>query len=126
MLSTEYSNPAVEDLIRLLRRGRFDLSTEKHLQAGVEQVLSAEGVRFEREKGLSDRDIPDFLVSGGIVIECKLHKKARKMEVYRQLCRYAEHADVTAIILASNISMGLPTDINGKPTFVASLSHGWL
>jgi hypothetical protein len=42
------------------------------------------------------------------------------------LCRYAEHPEVKALILASNVSMGLPEEINGKPVFAASLSAGWI
>jgi hypothetical protein len=60
------------------------------------------------------------------VIECKMHGKSRKMEVFRQLSRYAAHADVTAIVLASNMSIGLPPDIAGKPLYSASISRGWL
>lgn len=114
------------EIVRLLQRHRFDLSTEKHLQEGVQKAFDAAGVSFEREKRLSSTDIPDFFVKGGIVVECKMRKKAKKMEVYRQLSRYAEHKEVTTIILASNLSIGLPAEIQGKPVYSASLSHGWL
>lgn len=116
----------VQDVVRLLRRSRLDLSSEKHLQEGIDSLLKAAGVRFEREKRLSERDIPDFLVAGGIVIECKMRKKARKVVVYKQLCRYAEHDAVTALILATNMSIGIPPEIIGKPIYIASLSEGWL
>ncbi|WP_199028838.1 hypothetical protein [Ralstonia sp. ASV6] len=121
----EHNTIAVE-IVQLLQRCRFDLSTEKHLQAGVEQALRGAGFDFAREKRLSSQDIPDFLVSGGVVIECKMRNKSSKMEVFRQISRYAEHAEVTAIILASNMSMGLPPELNGKPLYSASLSRGWL
>lgn len=114
------------EIIKLLHGSRLDLSSEKHLQAEIEQVFTAAGIPFEREKRLSDRDIPDFLVAGGIAIECKMRNKARKIDIYKQLCRYAAHAEVNAIVLASNMSMGLPEEINGKPVYVASLSRGWL
>lgn len=117
---------APTDLVRLLERLRLDLSSEKHLQAGIETALSESGVKFEREKRLTPQDIPDFLVAGGIVIECKMRNKSRKISVYQQLCRYAAHADVTAIVLAANFVMGLPPEINGKPVYAASLSKGWL
>lgn len=112
-------------LVVLIQRHRFDLSSEKRLQAQIEEVLTAAGIAFEREKHLSAQDIPDFVVSDGITIECKL-RGARKMDIYRQLCRYAAHAEVTALILASNIAMGLPSDIQGKPLYAASTSRGWL
>lgn len=112
-------------LVALIQRHRFDLSSEKRLQEQLEEVLVANGYAFEREKRLSAMDIPDFVVSGGIVVECKL-RGARKMDIYRQLCRYATHAEVTSLILASNIAMGLPPDIQGKPLYAASTSRGWL
>jgi len=109
----------------LIQGHRFDLSTEKRLQADLADALERAGIPFEREKHLSDQDIPDFLVDGGVVIECKM-RGARKIAIYRQLCRYAEHAEVRAIVMASNVSMGLPPEINGKPVFAAALSRGWL
>lgn len=71
------------DLVRILQRHRFDLSTEKRLQAEVAKVLAGAGICFEREKHLSDSDIPDFVVEEGIVIECKM-RGARKIDVYKQ------------------------------------------
>jgi len=114
-----------KSLVRLIQQQRLDLSTEKRMQAELAEVMQSNGILFEREKILSAKDIPDFLVSDGIVIECKV-RGARKMDVYKQLCRYAEHSSVNALILASNLSMGIPTELNGKPVFVASCSKGWL
>lgn len=114
------------DLVRFLQRHRFDLSSEKRLQGGIEEALTRAGIAFEREKRLSDRDIPDFLVAGGIVIECKMRDKARKMDIFKQLSRYAAYQEVAAIVLASNLTMGLPPDISGKAVYAASLSRGWL
>jgi hypothetical protein len=118
--------PDVKGIVRILQRHRFDLSTEKRLQADIESVLAEAGIPFEREKRLSDADIPDFLITGGIVIECKIRNKARKMDVYKQLVRYAKHECVTSLVLAANLSMGLPAEINGKPVYAASLSRGWI
>lgn len=122
----QIDNVTAIDIVRFLQRCRLDLSTEKHLQAGIEQALQATGIPFEREKRLSDRDIPDFFVKGGIVVECKMRNKARKIDIFKQITRYAEYLEVTAIILASNVSMGLPSEINGKPVYAASLSRGWM
>lgn len=115
----------VPELVRLIQRHRFDLSNEKSMQAQLAEVLEANHIEFVREKPLSERDTPDFIVAGGIVIECKM-RSARKMDVYRQLCRYAEHKEVAVLVLATNLSMGLPSEIGGKPAFFASLSRGWL
>lgn len=119
-------NAEPEDIVRLLQRCKLDLSTEKHLQEGVGLALTQHGISFEREKRLSPLDIPDFLVAGGTAIECKMHKRARKVDVYRQLARYAAYPEVTSIVLASNMSIGLPAEINGKSIYVASMSRGWL
>jgi len=113
-------------VVRLLQRCRLDLSSEKHLQEGIERALKDSGIAFEREKRLSPQDIPDFLVEGGIAIECKMRNKARKIAIYQQLSRYAAYPEVSAIVLAANLSMGLPAEINGKPVYKASLSAGWL
>jgi len=114
------------ELVQILRRCRFDLSTEKRLQSGMEEALRARAISFEREKRLSAQDIPDFLVEGGIIIECKMRDKAKKMAVYAQMCRYTAYPEVTAIVLATNMSMGLPEEIEGKAVYLASLSAGWM
>lgn len=61
-----------------------------------------------------------------MVIECKMRNKSKKMDIFKQLTRYATYPEVTSIILASNVSMGLPPEIDGKPLYAASLSHGWI
>lgn len=126
-MSQASSTPSVvADVIRLVQRSRLDLSSEKHLQEGVAEVLKAAGIAYEREKRLSLKDIPDFLIDGGVVVECKMRNKSKKMDIFRQLARYATYPEVTAIILASNVTMGLPPELEGKPLFAASLSHGWI
>jgi hypothetical protein len=117
---------SIEAVIRLLQRSRFDLSSEKHVQEGVATVLSAAGILFDREKRLSPRDIPDFFLAGGVVLECKMRNKSKKVDVFKQLRRYAACPEVTTIVLVSNIAMGLPPELLGKPVYVASLSHGWM
>lgn len=126
-MSQASSTPSVvADVIRLVQRSRLDLSSEKHLQEGVAEVLQGAGIAYEREKRLSAKDIPDFLIAGGVVVECKMRNKSKKMDIFRQLARYATYPEVTAIILASNVSMGLPPEIEGTPLFAASLSQGWI
>ncbi len=112
-------------IIQLIQSYRFDLSNEKRVQTEIAEAFTANGVEFEREKRLSERDIPDFFLPGGIAVECKM-RGARKMDIYKQLCRYAEHNEVTALILVSNLAMGLPPEIGGKPAYFASLGRGWM
>lgn len=118
--------PTITHVVRLLQSLRLDLSTEKHLQEDVARALQADGIAFEREKRLSAKDIPDFLIAGGVVVECKMRNKSKKVDIFKQLSRYATYPEVRGIILASNVSMGLPPAIDEKPVFAACLSYGWL
>jgi hypothetical protein len=111
-------------LVALIRSARIDLSSEKRAQADLEQVLSSAGIEFQREEPLTATDIVDFLVAG-IALELKL-RGARKKEVYRQLCRYARNPRVNSILLASNVSMGLPARIEGKDAYLVKLGEAWL
>ena len=129
-------------LVRLLSRTRVALSSEKTMQSDIAAALTAADIPFEREYRLSAEDIPDFLIpmpgvhtrcprppAHWVAIECKLKGRAggpRKIDIYRQLERYAQHPEVAAVILTSNFSMGLPPEIGGTPVYAASLSKGWL
>lgn len=113
----------MKDILALLSRHRFDLSNEKRTQSDIESVLTAAGIVHEREKRLSGADIVDFLVDG-VAIEVKIGGSRR--EIYRQLCRYAEHEAVRAIILVANLPMTLPPTINGRPAAVAQMGRAWI
>lgn len=112
-------------IVQIIHGRMFTLSDEKHMQEQLEDVLTDAGISFEREKRLSPGDVVDFLVDGGTAIECKL-KGQRKMKIFRQLERYAAHEGVTEIVLVTNVAMGLPPTIGGKPAYYASLGRGWL
>jgi hypothetical protein len=114
----------IHELIALAHRHRFDLQDEKRTQVQIAGMLTAAGVPFEREVRLSDEDIVDFLVAGGIALEVKI--KGPRMPIFRQLERYAQHNVVEAIVLFTSVSMLLPGEIGGKPAAVASLSRGWM
>jgi hypothetical protein len=114
----------IAKLIALIRCSRLDLSNEKQAQADVEQILIKAEIPYEREVRLTDQDIIDFLIQG-IGVELKL-QGARKKEVYRQLCRYARHPRVDTLLLASNLSMGLPASIEGKDAYFVKLGEAWL
>ncbi len=129
----ELCSPAF--IVKRIERTRVDLSSEKAMQSGIAVALEAAGIPFEREHRLSTDDIPDFLIpchralTQWIAVECKLKGRGsgpRKIDIYRQIERYARHPEVAVIILASNLSMGLPAEIRGKPVYAASLSKGWI
>lgn len=118
-------------IVHLLTSHRLSLSDEKQLQEQIAIVLSGDGLYFRREHRLAPGDIVDFLVLNqaeaplaGVAIEIKI--KGNRRDIYRQLERYCGHAAVTEIVLATNVPMGLPSDILGKPASVAALGRGWL
>ncbi len=115
---------SAQTIVQLLRSSTIDLSNEKRAQADVEKVLTFAGIAFQREVRLSSEDVVDFFVEG-VALELKL-KGAKKKEVYRQLCRYAKHPSVTVLVLASNLSMGLPAVIEGKDAYFVKLGEAWL
>lgn len=109
----------------LVARARIDLSDEKRSQRDLADVFTTHGLDFKREVKLSPRDIVDFMFSD-IALEVKLKGSAGKMDIFRQLERYCQSDAVQAIILASNLSMGLPETINGKPCFFITLGRAWI
>lgn len=114
----------IENVLTAIRTARLDLSDEKRTQSDLACVLSTQGIPFEREVRLSAGDIPDFMV-GDIAVEVKI-RGARKMDIYHQLVRYAKHERVGSLILATNITMGLPEQLEGKPVFFVALGRAWL
>jgi len=118
---------ALSRIANLLARLRLDITQEKRAQADLEQVLTTADIPFEREKRLSEKDIPDFLLNiegVGIVIELKT--RAQRKSIYRQLERYAQHAEVDGLILFTGTPMGLPATINDKPARTVSMGAGWI
>lgn len=112
-------------VVEIISRARVDLSDEKRTQRDIAEVLDIAQIPYTREVKLTKKDIVDFMVSD-IALEIKLKTGASKMDVYRQLERYAESPQVAALVLVTNLSMGLPETINGKPTYFISLGKAWL
>lgn len=83
--------------------------------------MRAASIMARREVELVKGDIIDFMV-GPIGVEVKI--KGQRRAIYRQCERYCEHACVGSLVLATNVAMGMPETINGKPVFVASLGRG--
>lgn len=127
---TDTPKPVIAALSRvasLLERLRLDLSQEKLAQGELEKILQTAGIAFEREKRLSDQDIPDFLLNvDGVGIALELKTRAQRKAIYRQLERYAQHGEVDAVLLYTGTAMGLPATINDKPARTVSMGAGWL
>lgn len=114
----------VHRIIETLRPLRLSLGNEKRLQAEIEEAFAASGLTFEREVRLSPEDVIDFLMEDGVGVEVKI--KGGKREIYHQMQRYSAHDRINSLILVSNVPMGLPPKIGGKPAYFHSLATAWL
>lgn len=117
----------INQILLLISQCRLNAVVEKQAQCELEHWLANSGFKFEREYRLSERDIVDFVVhtdTGLVAIELKI--KAQRMSIYRQLCRYAKHDEVAAVVLLTGTAMNLPALIENKPAAVISLGEAWL
>ena len=104
-------------LLKVLQRHRYRCGSERELQDGLEHVLAAAGVPYERERALSKPDRPDFVVAGGIAIEVKT--KGSLQDLLRQVSRYAQHTEVRAVLCVGTPSWltRVAARLHGKPLF---------
>lgn len=113
-----------ETIAQLLEACPFSYVSEAELQQGIAEVLSREGIAFEREVVLSPGCRIDFLVEDlGIEVKCK----GGFAEVARQLYRYASESRIGGLLLATTrmqLGCGLPERMQGKAIRVARLSGG--
>ena len=120
MISTAQLN-IIQMAIGRIKSLRLDLSNEKNTQRQLFDYMRPHG--FVREYKLDEKNIPDFFYDG-IAIEVKI--KGSKKNIYLQLKRYCEFDQVKAIILITGRSMGLPSEIIGKPCFYINLTRAYL
>lgn len=119
-----------QKIVALIERSRLPLADEKALQLAMAKLFDDAWLDTQREVRLSDDDIVDFMAFErhdalhGLAIEVKI--KGQRRSIYKQLERYCSHPRVTEIILVTNVPMGLPDTINGKPCAIANLGRGWL
>jgi len=112
-----------QEIIAILQLHRFPLTSEKQCQAAIAKALEDAGTAFDREYRLGEDDIPDFRI-GSAFIEVKVG--GSKSAIFRQCKRYCRYEEVTDLILASNIAIGLPATVNGKSLWLLQLGRGWL
>lgn len=124
--------PIITTIVQALAGRRFDLADEKRAQAEIAAALHSAGIGYHREVRLAPGDVVDFLVGAcpelawrGVALEVKL-RSARRAQIARQLRRYARSERVSAVLLATNTSIGLPDELEGKPAYVVSLGRAWL
>lgn len=96
---------------------------EYDLHGLIAEVLQTAEISFQHEAPLAPRCRIDFLCEG-IGIEIKRGRPI-KSRVEAQLRRYAETGKVTALILVSEKSVGLPSLISGITVYELSLQKLW-
>lgn len=109
-------------VIAALENKRFRFCSEIDLQNGIEQVLKQSGLAYEREKHLTERDRPDFMVGAGLAIEVKI--KGTLAQALRQISRYTDHQRIDAVLLVGTPywMRDVPQTINGKPIYAMRLT----
>jgi hypothetical protein len=116
----------VERLARLLGGFSYRYASEVQLHERLEEVLQGEGMPFEREYRIDDKNRADFFLDG-IVIEVKVDGSLS--EAIRQVDRYLGLDVVRGVLLASTSRWAeapLRADIRtkgwrGKPFAMARL-----
>lgn len=119
----------LKKFIEFLKGYRLNLTDEKETQIQVESILQEKKIDHKREYRLDPHSIIDFFfpdneVFPGVGIEIKL--KGGKREIYNQCVRYCNFEEVKGLVLVSNVSLGLPPEINGKPVTLYKLGIAWL
>lgn len=118
---------AARKVAELSLRHKYFFANEKDLQAGLHATYVKESaVPCRREVALTKKDIVDFLFDDGVAVEVKI--KGSWPLVLRQLLRYAERAEVKALVLVTaKIRLGiLPDELRGKPLVVVALWKSFL
>lgn len=94
---------------------RFRFVSEKDLQDGIEALLTAEHIPFQRERAISAPDRPDFLVDGNLAVEVKI--KGSLAQLLRQAARYASHPEIAGIVVVGSPRWltGVPSTLCDKP-----------
>lgn len=109
-----------------LENKRFRFTSEDDLQQGIAIALKQADLPFEREKILSSRDRPDFVVAQQFAIEIKIH--GTLAQALRQISRYTEHPQISAILLVGTPHWlnKVPGTVGGKPVYSMRLTGSLL
>ncbi len=119
--------PPLQQLINALKTVKVPISKEKQTQHKIAVIICKLGLGFEREYWLDKEgnNIPDFFSeTEGIAVEVKI--KGQRTAIYKQLQRYCSFDQVKIMVLVTARSMGLPTEISGKPCYYINLSKAFL
>jgi hypothetical protein len=114
----------IETVIGALKKHRFSLVRESDTQREIGQVLLKTGISFIPEYKLDEKNRIDFLIEGFHGLEVKI--KGSPADIYKQCVRYCHFEKIKNLILVTNKSMGVPSEIGGKPVYVVLLGRSWL
>lgn len=112
----------INNIQKAIKGQKLPLQNEKQLQQKLEVLFQENNLDFKREKRLDNSNIIDFMFNG-LGVELKIRTKASAMSVYRQIERYCSFDEIEGILLLTAKSTSLPSEINGKPVYVISLSR---
>jgi hypothetical protein len=109
--------------VEIFRSYRYPVGSEVDFQRAVEEVLKRHGIAFLREHQLGPAygRIDFYIPNHKYGVELKV--KGSPTEVLRQLHRYAQCPEITALILITvrcRLAFA-PMNINGRPLLTASL-----
>lgn len=106
---------SLDTLKDTLSKFKYQFGSEVILQDGIETALLRNGVYFKRERSISKKDRPDFMLPNGIAIEVKI--AGTRSQFLRQASRYLENSNVDSLLLVGTpywIST-IPSEMHGKP-----------
>ena len=116
---------SIEKVLSALGDLRIGITSDEfQIQSMVEAVLAGCNIPFEKEYRLAPRNRIDFLIDGGIGLEVK-RGKPNKVQVTKQLQRYASFEEVKAIVLVVDRTVSIPTQVHGKPCILFGLNRLW-
>lgn len=118
--------PSVEQVLASLRELRVQNVTQEHaLQAEIARRFGDDGIPYEKEHTLGPRNRIDFLIPGGIGVECK-KGKPNAGEVMAQVERYCRFEAITTLILVVERNVfTYDQAANGKPVHYIALNKQW-
>lgn len=99
------------------------VSGEYDLHAEIGAALERAGIAFDHEFRLAPRCRIDFL-AGRVGIEVKKGRPVTA-DLRRQVARYAQCAQLDALVVVVQRGVSLPDAIHGKPVVVLSLNRLW-
>jgi hypothetical protein len=115
----------LDQVLALLRRYRYPISTETALQLAVATVLTDAGIGYQREVVFGPENRLDFYLPH-LKLALELKIKGSAAEVTRQLFRYAKDERVAVIVLMTSrhTHAAVPHEMNGKAIAVITLWEG--